>query len=82
MTRRSVVNIRWYSDDSSDDEKEKKKINKTSKVKSDEALKRLNKLLMSMSTTSSQKVNIITAKQKVEAKNEEKTAEKDPKDLK
>lgn len=84
MTRRSVVNIRWYSDgESSDDEKKKGKF---AKKKSNDALKRLNQLLESMPTNkTAEKVNIITAKNKrQEARDEKKNpkVEEDPKDLK
>lgn len=83
LSRRGVVNVRWLSDYSSDDEKPKIK-NKDEKVKSTEALKRLNQLLGSMSTTN-QAVNVITAKNKRKEaadRMEEKSTEQDPKDLK
>ncbi|XP_070490868.1 small ribosomal subunit protein mS31 [Chironomus tepperi] len=84
LTRRSVVNIRWYSDgESSDDEKKKRKF---AKEKSNDALKRLNQLLESMPTSKpAEKVKVITAKNKrQEAKDEQKNpkVEEDPKDLK
>jgi len=84
LTRRSVVNIRWYSDeDSSDDEKKKSKF---AKKKSNDALKRLNQLLESMPTSkTAEKINVITAKNKrQEALDEQKNqkVEEDPKDLK
>lgn len=84
MARRSVVNIRWFSDeDSSDDEKKK---SKAAKKKSNDALKRLNQLLESMPTSkTAEKINVITAKNKrQEALDEQKNqkVEEDPKDLK
>lgn len=90
QTRNSVVNIRFFSaEDSSDDEKKRKNIDETrknneeSKKKSEAALKRLNELLGSMSSTRSENnVEIIMAKNKrEESKTKEKPAE-DPKSLK
>ncbi|KAL7018121.1 hypothetical protein ACKWTF_010646 [Chironomus riparius] len=84
LTRRSVVNIRWYSDgESSDDEKKKSKF---AKKKSNNALKRLNELLESMPTSkTSEKVQVITAKNKRQEAKDEKMNQKvseDPTDLK
>ena len=66
LTRRSVVNIRWYSDDdSSDDEKKKVKKHDPAKQKSEDAIKRLNDLLNSMSApTLAKKATILTANNK------------------
>ena len=75
LTRRSVVNIRWYSDDdSSDDEKKKVKKHDPAKQKSEDAIKRLNDLLNSMSApTLAKKANILTANNKRQKRRKKKS---------
>lgn len=77
LTRRSVVNIRWYSDDdSSDDEKKKEKKHDPAKQKSEDAIKRLNDLLNSMSApTLAKQANILIAKNKRQEGRERKSKE-------
>lgn len=74
---RTVVNIRWLSDDSGDDEKKRKLLKN-----SENAHKRLQELLNSMSTTKDLgSVNVIRAKyMRIEAL-ENKTQDSDSKDI-
>lgn len=80
LTRRTV-NIRWFSNDesSSDDEKKKKNIMKKN---TDNANKRLQELLNSMSTPKTDgTINVLNAKNKRKEALEKKIEEPDPKDI-
>jgi hypothetical protein len=79
LSRRTVVNIRWFSDDdSSDDEKKKQKIVKKN---AENVNKRLQELLNSMSVKSEGTDNVIKAKNKRKEALEKKVEEPDPQDI-
>lgn len=87
LASRSSVSVRWYSknEDSSDDEQTAKNKKEIANKKSNDALKKLNKLLESMPTTkSSQTMNMITAKNKREqaAESKKKFVDEDSKNIK
>lgn len=81
LTRRTAVNIRWFSDEESGDD-EKKKQKDHLKKNSENANKRLQELLNSMSTAKTEgSVNVIKAKNKRKEALEKKIEEPDPKDI-